>query len=48
MKKQKFTEDELELIEAIRNYKKSLHNPSTQLEEYAQWLFNDLMYGDKD
>ena len=48
MKKQKFTEDELELIEAIRNYKKSLHNPSTQLEEYAQWLFHDLMYGDKD
>ena len=27
MGKIKFTDDEIALIEAIRNYKKSLHNP---------------------
>lgn len=44
MEKRDVSEKELELLEAIRNYKKSLHNPSFQLEEYAQELFNELMY----
>lgn len=43
-----FSEEERELIEAIRNYKNSLHNPSFELEEYAQMLFNNLMYGNED
>lgn len=45
--KKDLTEKEYELLEAIRNYKKSLHNASQQLEEYAQELFNELMY-DRD
>ena len=44
MEKREVSEKEFELLEAIRNYKKSLHNPSCQLEEYAQELFNELMY----
>lgn len=39
-----YSEKELELLEAIRNYRMSLHNPSSRLEEYAQELFNELMY----
>lgn len=42
----KFTEEERELIEAIRDYKKSLHNPSFELEVEANMLFQNLMYGD--
>lgn len=48
MGKIKFTDDEIALIEAIRNYKKSLHNPSFELEDYANMLFNNLMYGNED
>ena len=44
MEKREVSEKEFELLEAIRNYKKSLHNPSFQLEEYAQELFTELMY----
>lgn len=42
--KVELTEQEFDLLEAIRNYRKSKHNPSWQLEEYAQELFNELMY----
>lgn len=39
----KLTEEEVELIEAIRNFKNSKHNPSKELEEYAWILFQKLM-----
>ncbi len=42
----KLTEKEIELIEAIRNFKKSQHNPSVNLEIYAVRLFEKLMYED--
>lgn len=44
----RFTDEERELIEAIRNYKNSLHNPSFELEDYAHQLFNNLMYGNEE
>jgi len=44
----RFSEEERELIEAIRNYKNSLHNPSFELEDYANQLFNNLMYGNEE
>lgn len=44
MEKRNLTEKEWELIETIRNYKNSLHNPSQQLEWYALRLFENLMY----
>jgi len=37
------TEKERELIEVIRNYKKSKHNPSKALEMYAKQLFEELL-----
>ena len=40
----KLNEKEKELIEAIQNYRKSKHNPSTELEWYALRLFESLMY----
>lgn len=40
----KLTEQEKELIEAIRNFKNSKHNPSTELEIYAVRLFEQLLY----
>ncbi|MGV4536504.1 hypothetical protein [Ornithobacterium rhinotracheale] len=47
MKKQekvlKLTEEEKELIEAIRNYQQSKHNPSFDLEWKARDLFEKLM-----
>ncbi|MBR5567313.1 MAG: hypothetical protein IKW27_01085 [Bacteroidales bacterium] len=48
MEQFKLREDERELIEAIRNYKMSLHNPSFELEDYANMLFQNLMYGNED
>jgi hypothetical protein len=48
MEKIKLTEKEWELIEAIRNFKNSQHNPSQQLEWYAQKLFENLMYEEKE
>jgi len=47
--KQELTEKEWELIQAIRNYQNSKHNPSQQLEYYILKLFEALMYeNDKD
>ena len=44
MEKRNVTEKEWDLIEAIRNYKKSMHNPSFELEWYALQLFENLLY----
>jgi hypothetical protein len=44
MNKSVLTEKENELIEAIRNYKNSKHNPSKELELYAIRLFELLLY----
>lgn len=43
----KLTDKEKELIEAIRNYLKSKHNPSLNLEYYARILFEEVMEGQK-
>jgi hypothetical protein len=42
--KKEITEEQWELLEAIENFKKSKHNPSIQLEWYAQQKFENLMY----
>ena len=43
--KREITEEEFELLEAIRNFRSSRrHNYSFQLEEEAQELFNQLIY----
>jgi len=44
MEKRSLTDKEWELIEAIRNYRNSKHNPSQQLEWYALQLFENLLY----
>ena len=38
------TEQENDLLEAIRNYKKSYHNKSTELKRYATILFEEMIY----
>ena len=40
--KQELTEKEWELIQALRNFRKSRHNPSIQLEEYIDSLTDEL------
>lgn len=45
MKDLKLTEQERELIEAIRNFKNSKHNPSMELEWWVIKLFEKLLYG---
>lgn len=40
----KLTEQEKELIEAIRNFKRSRHNPSHELEIWIVRLFEKLLY----
>ena len=37
------TDKEKELIEAVRNYKTSKHNPSRMLKNYAKQVFNELL-----
>lgn len=37
------TEQEDELIEAIRNYKASYHNKSKQLKRHAEILFDEMI-----
>lgn len=39
----KLTEQEIELIEAIRDFKNSRHNYSRQLEKNARILFEEMM-----
>ena len=43
MEQIKLTEKEKELIEAIRNLKKSKHNYSYQLEDYVRELFDKMI-----
>lgn len=38
------SEREKELIEAIRNFKNSKHNPSVELEWFIRELFERLLY----
>lgn len=40
--KKEITEKEWELIEALRNYRKSKHNPSIQLELFIDQLIDEL------
>lgn len=40
----KLTEEQIELLEAIENYRNSKHNHSDQLEEFAKECFENLMY----
>ena len=40
------TEQEKELIAAIRNFRGTKHNPSQNLEVYAVRVFEQLMYED--
>lgn len=40
--KKEITEKEWELIEAIRNYRRSRHNPSAQLEMFIDCLVEAL------
>lgn len=46
--KKEVTEQEWELLEAIRNFKCSRHNPSSQLEAFALQLFDEMMYDLED
>jgi hypothetical protein len=43
MEKLNLTEIEEELIEAIRNFKNSRHNPSFEYEMYVRTLFEILL-----
>ncbi len=40
---EEFSEREMELIAAIRNYKNSKHNESKQLKDYAIELFDEML-----
>ncbi len=46
MEKRFLTEKEWELIETIRNFKKSKHNYSFELELYVRELFEILLTDD--
>ena len=39
------TEQENDLVEAIRNYKNSFHNKSKDLRRYAKILFDEMING---
>lgn len=40
--KREISEKEWELIEALRNYRNSKHNVSLELEEYVDYLVDEL------
>ena len=46
--KKEITEKEWELLEALRNFRKSKHNPSIQLELFIDLLVDELKEMDKD
>ena len=48
MNKINLTEKEEELIEAIRNFKKSKHNYSFELEMYIRGLFESILAEDEE
>ena len=43
MEEKLLTEQEAELIEAIRNLKKSRHNPSLELALYVRQLIDEIL-----
>jgi len=43
-RKEYVTDEEWNLIETIRNYKRSMHNPSLELEWFARQLFENMLY----
>lgn len=47
-KSKKITEKEWELIEALRNFRNSRHNPSIQFELYIDQLIDELKEQDED
>ncbi len=46
--KKEITEKEWELLEALRNFRKSKHNPSVQLELYIDQLVDELKEQDEN
>jgi len=48
LRKEFVTESECDLIETIRNYKNSMHNPSLELEWFARQLFENLLYDNEN
>ena len=48
IEKRVLTEKEWELIESIRNLKKTKHNYSIQFELYVRELFEILLHDDED
>lgn len=46
--KKEITEKEWELLEALRNFRKSKHNPSIQLEIFIDQLVDELKEKDED
>lgn len=47
-KSRKITEKEWELIEALRNFRNSRHNPSVQIELYIDELVDGLKEQDEE
>ena len=45
--KKEITEKEWELLEALRNFRKSKHNPSIQLEIFIDQLVDELKEKDE-
>lgn len=46
--KRVITEKEWELIQALRNFRKSRHNPSTELEIFIDQLVDELKEEDEN
>ncbi len=38
----RLTEKEIELIEAVRNFKKSQHNPSANFDKLPSWIYHKI------
>lgn len=43
MNEEQLTDEEVELIKAIRAYQHSKHNPSKELKRYAKRLFEKML-----
>lgn len=46
--KKEITDKEWELLEALRNFRKSKHNPSIQLEIFIDQLVDELKENDEN
>lgn len=44
--KKEITEKEWQLIEALRNFRNSRHNPSTEIELWIDQMVDELKEGD--